>query len=286
MTTLEPSGGRDGEQERFFSWLEAVVAYELRAWWMPRRAGVVAMTVVGALLPLILIWIIGQKAEGGGVPLAEILMGREAIFQGYFLRFVLFFGLMSLFLQPVSQEASRQCQHHLFLTPLPRGMLIVGKYLGGLLLMGLPMVLSALALGGVPLLVVEPAQLQAHWAGTGPEMLLRYPLVAGLACMTYGALFIGTAYLSRSAAVWSLGFYLWEWLNDALPALLKPFSVIYHLQALCPITSSQAKMVEVVTERESPLLALVWLLAITASFLALGRWKLNRMEIRYDSVGG
>ena len=45
-------------------------------------------------------------------------------------------------------------------------------------------------------------------------------------------------------------------------------------------------MVEVVTERESPVLALLWLLAISAVSLGLGRWKLSRTEIRYDSVGG
>lgn len=284
MTSQEQSGEQDGT--RFLPWLEAVVAFELRAWWKPRRAGVVAVTTVGAVLPLIMIWLFAPKPGTPGTAPGEVLIFREALFQGYFLRFVLYFGLMSIFLQPVNQEATRQCLHHFFLTPLPRGMLILGKYVAGLILMVGPMVGAALALGGIPLLLVESSQLQAHLAGPGVEMLLRYALVAGLACTTYGALFIGAAYLTRSAAVWVLGFYLWEWLSDAMPTLLKPLSVIYHLQALCPFASSQAKMVEVVTERESPVLALLWLLAISAVSLGLGRWKLSRTEIRYDSVGG
>lgn len=269
----------------FLPWLGAAVGYELRGWYRLRWLGIVGVCVVGALLPLLMVWMLTEQKGARSADLAEMLQARETLFQGYFLRFTLFFGLMGIFMQPVALETSRQSIHHVLLTPLPRGMLLLGKYGAGLLVMMVPMMVTGLLLGALPLWVVEPSQRLAHMQGLGPEMLLRYVAVTGLACVTYGALFLSAAYLSKSASVWILGFYMWEWFNALLPGALKPLSVIYHLQTLCPFQELHTHPVGVVVEREPPLVALAFLLGIVCVSLAAGQWKLRSLEIRYDSSG-
>ena len=60
-------------------------------------------------------------------------------------------------------------------------------------------------------------------------------LVAALACVGYGAVFLMCGLFFRNPMIPAAVVLVWENLNPFLPALLKKISVIFYLKSLCPV---------------------------------------------------
>ena len=71
--------------------------------------------------------------------------------------------------------------------------------------------------------------------GPGLSQLGSYMLVAALACVGYGAVFLMSGLFFRNPMIPAAVVMVWENLNPFLPTVLKKISVIFYLKNLCPV---------------------------------------------------
>lgn len=203
------------------------------------------------------------------------------LFQGFSLRMVIFFGCVWIFTNLFRGEVLDRSLHYYLLTPLSRPVLVVGKYLAGLL--------TSICLFGAMtfasfLLVYLPTGRRAAaefiFGGPGLAHLGAYLGVTVLACLGYGAVFLMVGLLFRNPIVPAVVVLGWELLNFLMPPLLKKISVIQYLKYLCPVALSEGPFA-IVSEPPSMWTSILGLLLLAAALLFVSCLRIRRMEIRY-----
>lgn len=202
------------------------------------------------------------------------------IFQGLILQATLFFGCVFVFGSLVRGEQIGKTLHHLFLAPVRREVLLLGKYLAALaltsLLFGGFTALSYLAwfagqARGVPL---------EHLASGGAARLAVYVLVAVIACAGYGAVFLVLGQLARSPILPALVFWGWEHITFLLPEGLKRIGLIHYLVSLSPVSVPPGALA-ILGEPVPAWVAVPAPLLLAAGLVVLAAWQLKRTEVDY-----
>jgi ABC-2 type transport system permease protein len=195
---------------------------------------------------------------------------------GFFIRFSVpvlgvFYGT-SL----IADEVEDKTITFLFTRPIPRGAVLVGKYLA-YLACTICVVLPSVVL--VWLLVIPMGgTLGASFLDLAKDLAI---LAIGLA--VYGAVFalIG-AVLKRPLLIGLLFIFGWETVVMLIPGYLKRFSVAYYLQGLVPHAMPSDSAVSLVQSifRETPGLteSLLWMAAIEVVCLWLAARAITRKE--------
>ena len=176
----------------------------------------------------------------------------------------------------MADEVEDKTITYLFVRPIRRGAVLLGKYLA-YLVCTVFVVLPSVVL--VYLLVVPiNGTLGGSFLDVIKDLIL---LTLGLA--VYGAVFafIG-AKLKRPLLVGLMFIFGWEQAAMAFPGYMKKFTVAYYLQGLVPHAMPNDGVISALQGlfRESPSLAasLFWLALIWFVFLALGAWVVERRE--------
>jgi ABC-type transport system involved in multi-copper enzyme maturation permease subunit len=157
------------------------------------------------------------------------------VFFFFILRFVVFFANAVIFVRLFRGEMLERSLHYTLLAPIRRGVLVTGKYLGGVLSATLLLV-PATAL--TYLLVFLPhgrAGLTLMLSAAGIANLLTYLLIVILACFAYGALFMLAGLYFKNPMIPALIFLGWEMLTPFLPPLLKSLSFVHYLASFVPV---------------------------------------------------
>src|SRR5258708_9741802 len=76
--------------------------------------------------------------------------------------------------------------------------------------------------------------------GAGLSQLLTYAGITILACIGYGAFFLGVGLFFSNPIIPALVLYCWEAINFLLPPLLKKISFIHYLNSLTPVPAPAA----------------------------------------------
>ena len=175
----------------------------------------------------------------------------------------------------MADEVEDKTITYLFTRPIPRGAILIGKYLAYLactILVVLPSVML------VYFAVVPFAQIPATFGQLVADLAI---LAAGLA--VYGALFafIG-AWLKRPVLVGLVFAFGWEPVAVAMPGYLKQFTIAYYLQALVPHTMPSGGAMSVLQSffSQAPPLttSIAWLSAYLVVFLVLAARIVERKE--------
>ena len=245
------------------------------------RRTVFMMLIVGApvLIALILRGLVSLGAPVLHGP-NNIRMSGPAIFGMmiwiFYLRFTVpvlgvFYGT-SL----IADEVEDKTITYLFTRPIPRGAVLVGKYLAYLvstILVVLPSVML------VYLLVVP---MQGSLGGSFLDLVKDLALLA-LGLSVYGAVFgfIGAKF-KRPLLIGLIFVFGWEQVALALPGYMKYFTVAYYLQALVPHAMPNDGAMSLIQNifRETPslLTSLLGLAVIWVVFLALATRVVERRE--------
>lgn len=176
----------------------------------------------------------------------------------------------------IADEVEDKTITYLFTRPIPRGAVLIGKYLA-YLACTICVVLPSLVL--VYLLVVP---LRGSLGAAFPD-LLKDLLLLGLGLAVYGAVFafVGAKF-KRPLLVGLIFVFGWELIVLALPGYLKRFTVMYYLQAMVPHAMPADGLVSFFQGifRETPgfLISLFWLAVIWAIALAWGARIVSRRE--------
>jgi len=208
-------------------------------------------------------------------------------FQLFYLRLAVFFGCVGIFMNLLRGEVLDRSLHYYFLAPIRREVLLVGKFLTGVIATSVIFTTSTF-------LQIVGNYLHHDWRvisdyllnANGISHILSYLAATVLACIGYGSIFLAAGVLLRNPLLPAGIMLVWESINSFLPPLLQKFSVIYYLKSLCPIqivpnSGAFFAVISVNADPLPPYLAVPGVLAFSLLVLALASFQIRKMEINY-----
>jgi ABC-type transport system involved in multi-copper enzyme maturation permease subunit len=266
---------------QWWSQLRAVVRLELRKGFR-RPFGLLLL----ALAPVFIV-ALRMIVPGGVRDAADIASATQffaGLYQAFILRIVIFLACVSIFGNLIRRETLDRSLHYYFLSPLRRELLVVAKYVTGLIV-SFVLFGAATALSFVLAYLPHQSTAVSHFFFHGPGLshLGSYLLVTFLACVGYGAVFLFFGFFFKSPALPALAVFGWEAIHFLLPPLLKEMSVIHYLQSLCPVPVSEGPLA-MLSDAPAPWVSIVGLLALALVLVAVSAWKIRGMEIMYDEA--
>jgi ABC-type transport system involved in multi-copper enzyme maturation permease subunit len=266
--------------------IRAIVRLEMEKNFFSRRSLLIYLLAFLPLFPLMILALF-QPPGDEWQDFNNYSKIYAVLYHGFILRTVVFFGCAWIFMNLFRGELVDRSLHYYFLSAVRREVLVVGKYLSGLLT---SIVFFTATTVIAMLLLYFPhfysQSLRYFTEGRGLGQLLSYAGITILACVGYGAFFLVVGLFIRNPIIPALLLYGWEWLNFLLPPLLKKISVIHYLNSLMPIPLSSVITegpLAVVAEPTPAYIAIPSMLAVTALVLVLAAHRTRRMEIRYGS---
>ncbi len=265
-------------------WLQqigAILRLEVKKNFWGRRALLIYLLALAPVaLVASLIFLDPEGPQGVSRNWREANIVFANLYQGLILRTVIFFGCAWMFMNLFRGEILDRSLHYYFLSPLRREMLVVGKYLSGLIT---TLVLFSGTTGGSIFflyLARGSESIQYLLEGGGLSQVLSYLGITLLACLGYGAVFLMVGLFFRNPIIPGLVIYGWEWINFLLPPLLKKISIIHYLHSLSPVPISEGPFA-LVAEPTPAWISVAGMLALTAVVLFLSSLQIRRLEISY-----
>lgn len=224
-----------------------------------------------------------------GISLGQDSYVFAGVFQFFFIRLAIFFGCLGIFMNLFRGEMLSKTLHFYLLTPVRREILMLGKFLAGLVaataIFSVSTVLQLVSL----LLQFDAATISQYLdQNHGLSQMAAYLGVTVLACIGYGSIFLAAGLLFRNPIVPAAAVLIWEAANPVLPALLKKFSVIYYLKSLCPVEISldpgMPPLFAILASNPEPVsryIAIFGLLALSVVVLLAAARRIRRIEINY-----
>ena len=213
------------------------------------------------------------------------------VFQFFYLRLAIFFGCLGVFMNLFRGEILDKSLHFYFLAPIRREVLMVGKFLAGLLATCIIFVTSELLQLFIFTRQFSPNVRELYlYQGHGMAHAAAYIGVTVLACLGYGAFFLAAGLLFRNPILPAAAILIWEGINPFLPALLKKFSVIYYLKSLCPVEipspPGTPALLSLLVSNPDPVstpVAILGIVIVALLVLYVSSFQVRRMEINYTT---
>jgi ABC-type transport system involved in multi-copper enzyme maturation permease subunit len=213
----------------------------------------------------------------------EVLAG---FVQLYYLRLGIFFACMGIFTWLFRGEMVSRTLHYQFLVPVRREVLVVGKFLAGVVISVLLFEVAALACFYLTYSRFGSAGRSYIFDGPGLAQLGSYLLVMALACIGYGAVFLALSLLFKNPIVPGAMLLGWEAVAPIFPSWAQHLSVTFYLKHLCPVKlpiDGPMAIFTVVAEPVSPFIAIFGLLCLTVAILVLSCFLIRRLEVTYTA---
>jgi ABC-type transport system involved in multi-copper enzyme maturation permease subunit len=213
------------------------------------------------------------------------------VFQFFFLRLAIFFGCLGIFMNLFRGEMLDKSLHFYLLAPVRREVLLVGKYLAGLLAATV-IFTTSVALQLIALLSLYDSNIIANYLyqNHGWSQVIAYLGITILACVGYGSIFLAAGLLFRNPIIPAAFVLIWEAANPVLPSLLKKFSVIYYLRSLCPVDipvdPGMPPLLALLISNAEPIsayIAVFGLLVVSVAILAGSMRRVRQLEINYTT---
>lgn len=243
-----------------------------------------------ALIPLVIVILIlrfAHEPEGAGAmreKVNQIHYIYENLLRAYFLHFMVFFVANIFGFAVVRQEVDDQTLHYLFLQPLNRWQLILGKLCGYLALS------SVVCIATLWLCYVI---LMLGWVGVGGLfedlfqkgrclILIQESLTLALGLMVYGSFAMLMACFFKSNVGYGVFLLCWESLLPYLPMALKQWSIMHYLHSLMPEQlPAQREFFELLGELSSFSVSLTVCFGVVLISLALSTFFFQIKECVY-----
>jgi hypothetical protein len=231
-----------------------------------------------------------DKRDRSEAQMSDSIRIFAGVFQFFFVRLAIFFGCVGIFMNLFRGEMLDQSLHHYLLAPVRREVLMVGKYLAGLVAT-IAIFTTSTALQFFLLLAAHPArEVNAYLEGPGWGHFFSYLGVAALACVGYGSIFLAAGIIMRNPLIPAAVILFWEGVNWFLPEMLKKFSIIYYLQALSPVVAPLSadipEPLKLLVRTAAPIpgpLAVVGVVAVAVTVLAFASVYVRKLEINYGA---
>ena len=222
--------------------------------------------------------------------IAKDSVAFATVFQFFYLRLAIFFGCVGIFTNLFRAEMLEKSLHFYLLSPIRREVLLMGKYLAGLIATvtifttGTALQLLALAWH------FDTGALHDYLQGPGWGHVAAYLGVTALACLGYGSVFLTAGMLFRNPIIPAVVVLQWEFINLFLPGFLKKISVIFYLQSLCPVVAPPdqnlplpLRLLISSAEPVGAFPAVAGLFLLTLAVLVFAAMQARRLEINYST---
>jgi hypothetical protein len=213
----------------------------------------------------------------------EVLAG---LIQFYYLRLGIFFACMGIFTWLFRGEMVARTLHYQFLVPVRKEVLVVGKFLAGVVI---SVALFETAVLACFYLIYERFGATGRsyiFDGPGLSQLGSYLLVTALACLGYGAVFLALSLLFKNPIIPGAMLMGWEAVAPIFPSWAQHLSVTFYLKHLCPVklpVEGPLAIFTVVAEPVAPFIAVFGLICLTVAILVLSCFLIHRLEVTYTA---
>jgi hypothetical protein len=222
--------------------------------------------------------------------LPNLLIVFATQFQLYFVRLAIFFGCAGVFTNLFRGEMLDKSLHFYLLAPVPRPILVFGKYLAGLFATSVIFSMSTALQFAAMLRGYDRETVLQYLQNGGWDHLFSYMSVAALACAGYGSVFLAAGLFTNNPTVPAAVILIWESVNAFMPGTLKLASVLFYLQSLCPIAPPADRGVPPFlrallspAEPTGVLISIGAIAAVVMVVLFVGSLQANRLEINYSA---
>ncbi len=258
-----------------------IIRMELRKNFFSRRG---AWVYLLAFAPVAIIAIHDVADRPGRI--GEDTQVLAGIFQLYYLRLAIFFGCMGIFTRLVRGEMVQRSLHYYLLAPVRRELLVVAKFLAGLITSVFFFAVGVSLSFFLIYLHFGPGGMEYMSNGPGAHQIRAYLLITALACMGYGAVFMALSLAFKNPILPGIVLLGWETINPVLPALLQKLSIIYYLRHLQPVVVPAEgifALLTVVTEPVPAWLATLGIVCLSAAVLVYACFRVRKLEISYTT---
>ena len=273
---------RPSEWALWLRQIGAIFRLEIEKNFLGRRAILIYLIALLPLFPLLVLAVVTPPGNEWK-DFNQYSMIYAILYNGLILRTVVFFGSAWIFMNLFRGELVDRSLHYYFLSAVRREVLVVGKYVSGLvtsIVLFTGTTVIAMLLLYVPHFYSQ--SLRYFTEGRGLSQILTYAGITMLACVGYGAFFLFVGLFIRNPIIPAVLLYGWEWLNFLLPPLLKKISVIHYLNSLVPVPLNEGPFA-VVADPTPAWIAIPSMLLVTVLVLVLAAYRIRHMEIRYGS---
>ena len=266
----------------WFRQIGAIFRMELEKNFLGRRSILIYLIALLPLFPLAIFALVTPPGrEWHDINNYSLVYAN--MYNGLILRTVVFFGSAWIFMNLFRGEIVDRSLHYYFLSAVKREVLVVGKYISGLVT---TIILFTMTTVIAMLLLYFPhvysQAVRFFTDGRGFTHLFTYAGITMLACLGYGAFFLVVGLFVRNPIIPAVLLYGWEWLNFLLPPLLKKISVIHYLNSLLPVQIYEGPFA-VVAEPTPAYIGIPSMLGVTLIVLVLAAYRIRHLEIRYGS---
>ncbi|MES1242543.1 MAG: ABC transporter permease [Acidobacteriota bacterium] len=262
------------------SQLLSVIRLELKKGFLGKRS------IMLILLALQAPFILGLRAILPGTvdDPANLLTATQGFSVAYqfILRMVVFLGCVTIFGNLVRREVMDRSLHYYFLSPIRRELLVVAKYLTGLIA-AVTLFSASTALSFFLAYAPHTGVQRFMLHGGGLGHLGSYLVATVLGCIGYGAVFLAFGFFFKNPAIPALLVFGWEGINFLLPPFLKKISIIHYVQSFCPVPFDQGPLA-ILTAAPPAWVSIPGVLLVSAVLLAVSAWKIRKMEINYEEA--
>ena len=265
--------------------ISAVLRLEMKKTLLSRRGWWVYLLALGPVALTLMHWLVEAARHGGRHSIGEDTLVFAGLFRFYYLELGIFFGCVGVFSNLFRGEMLEKTLHYYYLTPVRRELLVAGKYLAGLTSAVVLWVSSA----AISFLLIGRHFGASYndyiFHGPGLRQLGSYCLVAALACVGYGAVFLMSGLFFRNPMIPAAVVFVWENINPFLPTFLKKISVIFYLKNLCPVEIPIPPPFNVMVIDADPppfWIAVPGLLAVSLILLIYAGLSARQTEISYS----
>ena len=260
----------------------AIFRLEVEKNFLSRRSLLIYLIALLPLFPLVLLAFVNPRTNEFR-DFNQYSITYSIIYNALILRTLVFFGSAWIFMNLFRGELVDRSLHYYFLSAVRREVLVVGKYISGLvtsIMLFTTTTVVAMLLLYFPHFYSQSVRYFTEGRGLG--QLLTYAGITILACIGYGAFFLVVGLFIRNPIIPALLLYGWEWLNFLLPPLLKKVSVIHYLNSLVPVPLNEGPFA-VVADPTPAWIAIPSMVIVTLLVLVLASYRIRKMEIRYGS---
>ena len=226
-----------------------------------------------------------------GLPVPQSMLSARGmlevyrvIYAGAFLHFGLIFSAIAFASAAVREETDEQTLHHLYLQPIPRPLIVIGKYLG-FLLVACPVFMLSMVLTFSLLITPYGFDGLRQVLATTPRLYYfgMETAVIFLAMGCYAALFLALSHFFKNNS-YILFIYGWEAATNWLPPVLKNFSIAYYMKEMLPSGSKVAEdPLALIADPLHPLQSFLVLGAIIIGGLLVASWAASRKQVLYGA---
>ncbi len=208
------------------------------------------------------------------------------IVQLYYLRLGIFFACMGIFTWLFRGEMVERTLHYQFLVPVRKEVLVVGKFLAGVIISIALFETAVLACFYLTYSRLGSTGRSYVFDGPGLGQLGGYLLVTALACLGYGAVFLALSLLFKNPIIPGAMLMGWEAVAPIFPSWAQHLSVTFYLKHLCPVklpVEGPMAIFTIVAEPVAPLIAVFGLLCLTVAILVMSCFLIHRLEVTYTA---